>query len=103
MNKLLIIAAIISATTATAAQAADIKVPMTKEEAAIAQKEHLTLQEQIRRDAQRDPYAESVNTTTQIQGVIVTEEIIEPAAADHMQPSRVFGIDKKGNTVIINQ
>lgn len=87
MKKLLIIAAI--ASISVSAQAAE---------------KQLSLQEQIRLDAQRDPYAEAVRSdNVDASGItIVDQYYIEPVAAKQMQPSKVFKTDKHGNIKIKN-
>jgi hypothetical protein len=109
MNKLLIIAALLVSAQAQAADEvpsvltaeAKIETPMTKEEAATAQKEHLTLQEKIAADAARDPYFEReiFPEAAAAEKTIIFEDYQEPAAAREMQPSKIFKL-KNGNTVV---
>lgn len=91
MKKLLIIAAIASTTvlTSNAADATQMK-----------SKQNLTMQEQIRLDAQRDPYAEAAAISPiVIRETIITEGYIAPEAAEHMQPSKYFEL-RNGNTIV---
>jgi hypothetical protein len=109
MNKLVIIAALMLSAQAHAADEvpsvltaeAEIKIPMTAEEAAIAQKEHMTLQEKIAADAARDPYFEREIFPEAVtpEKTLILEETIPPVAAHEMQPSKIFKM-KKGNIVI---
>ena len=94
MNKLLIIAALMFS---TQANAAEIDVEMTQKEAAVAQHERMTLQEQIAADAARDPYSE--DRQLNLTGEYRVDEYILPVAAREMQPSRVFEL-KNGNTIV---
>lgn len=106
MNKLLIIAALVFAQNAQAAD--EIPSLLTAEANTTAQIQTpakparaLTLQEQIAADAARDPYAETPATPIKykINRITTTEGYIPPAAAEQMQPSKIFKM-KKGNTVI---
>ena len=85
MKKLLLAAALIISTNVVA-EAAEKK---------------LTLIQQIQFDSERDPYAESTSAPTivEIETEVITEEYVEPEAAEQMKPSKHFEL-KNGNTVV---
>ena len=117
MKKLLIIAALVFAQNAQAADevpslltaeaktSTKVAKPAKTEKAKPAKQakaaKPLTLQEQIAADAARDPYAEAPASPIkyQIKETVVTEGYEPPVAAEQMQPAK-FTKMKNGNTVI---